>query len=666
MGGQDTDQAFAGSITRYLVGFLDDLGSAALVDAVKLAAGEHRPTDALLDETAWHTYDEVRALYEAAATALGGPEALRALGGHLWQATIGTPGMTEGLMALGGPEGLLGLLDAVAARITTVVEHTSAESAPHDWEATVRFHDGFEPFEAYCNFAAGLLAQIPPIYGMPAADVEETACARDGADACHFRIRWEADASGFDAMRLRVLEARLSSLESMVGDLISGERLEVVLDRVVSSASRAVQAMGVVLSVQLPGEAEPRLHWRGLTETVARQLAALPDGESPADRTFLAETVASSQRAYGRLCLVHDATARFLRHEVLLMRAFARLAAAALDSAFALEEAARQAATASTLLDLASELAEPGTTEEVAQRLAAAVPAVIDCDRAAVLLVDHETAEARIVATCGYDDEQRARAAMQVFRADPSLPGYDDLIVVDFDDLLPEDRAQVRDTAAMATVPMRAGGDLVGFVSALVNTDAQRLFTDEHVGVRLRGVAAQGATAIRNAQLVDRIRYQALHDPLTGLANLRLVEELAVAAIAQARRAGEGVAMLFLDVDRFKRINDTYGHGAGDELLRAVADRVRAQLREGDAVGRIGGDEFVVLLPRLSDGPEAAVAKLDAALAGQYELDTVTVEASVSIGWAEFPDDGDDVETLLKLADTRMYAAKLARRRAAS
>ena len=664
MKGRLAEQAFAGSITRYVVGFLDDLGGSALVDAVKEAAGDERPTGVLLDDTGWHTYEQVRALYEAAAEALGGPEALRALGAHLWKDTISTPGMTEGLMSLGGPEGLLGLLDAVAARITTVVEHTSAELAPNDWEATVGFRDGFEPFEAYCNFAAGLLAQIPPIYGMPAADVEETECARLGADVCRFRIRWEADASGFEAMRLRVLEARLASLESMVGELISGERLEVVLDRVVSSASRAVQAMGVLLSVRLPGEVEPRIHWRGLTETVVRELAALPEGVSPPDRTFLAETVASSQRTYGRLCLVHDATARFLPHEVLLLRAYARLAAAALDSAFALEDAARQAATASTLLGLASELAEPGTTEEVAHRLAAAVPAVIDCDRAAVLLVDHETAEARIVATAGYDEEQRARAATQVFRVDPSLPGYDDLTVVNFDDLLPEDRAQVRDTAAMATVPMRAGGDLVGFVAALVNTDAKRLFADPHVGVRLRGVAAQGATAMRNAQLVDRIRFQALHDPLTGLANLRLIEELAVAAIAQARRAGEGVAVLFLDVDRFKRVNDTYGHGTGDDLLREVADRVRGQLREGDAVGRIGGDEFVVLLPRLSDGPEAAVAKLDAALDGRYELGTVTVDASVSIGWAEFPDDADDIEALLKLADTRMYAAKLARRRA--
>jgi diguanylate cyclase (GGDEF)-like protein/PAS domain S-box-containing protein len=158
----------------------------------------------------------------------------------------------------------------------------------------------------------------------------------------------------------------------------------------------------------------------------------------------------------------------------------------------------------------------------------------------------------------------------------------------------------------------------------------------------------------------ERMEYAAQHDPLTGLPNRLLFEHDVAHAIVQARRDRRRLALLFLDMDGFKHVNDTLGHEVGDRVLQAMAKRLQACLREGDDVARFGGDEFVVSLPSLVDGQDAMpiAAKLLDALRAPLPIGQHEVHLSGSIGISLYPIDGEDIESLLRAADAAMYRAK--------
>ena len=162
----------------------------------------------------------------------------------------------------------------------------------------------------------------------------------------------------------------------------------------------------------------------------------------------------------------------------------------------------------------------------------------------------------------------------------------------------------------------------------------------------------------------ERIKYQAFHDSLTGLPNRMLLKDRLDTALAQARRSGEELAVIFIDLDRFKLVNDSVGHARGDMLLKGASDRILSLVREGDSLARVGGDEYVLLLPRVSDA-SAAGEVAERVLAGMREpwaLDGREYRITVSLGIAMYPSDGADADTLLRNADTAMYAAKEAGR----
>lgn len=166
----------------------------------------------------------------------------------------------------------------------------------------------------------------------------------------------------------------------------------------------------------------------------------------------------------------------------------------------------------------------------------------------------------------------------------------------------------------------------------------------------------------------DGLAIMATHDQLTGLPVRHLVHDRLHQALYVARRSGHKVGVLFIDLDGFKAINDGHGHAAGDSVLRNVAKRLRAALRAEDTVGRFGGDEFVVVLHRLSDSQDArpVAEKLMAAITTQ-PMDFGGRELSVgaSVGIALFPDHGEDPESLCRAADRAMYGVKRGRKSAA-
>jgi diguanylate cyclase (GGDEF)-like protein len=161
-------------------------------------------------------------------------------------------------------------------------------------------------------------------------------------------------------------------------------------------------------------------------------------------------------------------------------------------------------------------------------------------------------------------------------------------------------------------------------------------------------------------RMEERVNHMAFHDELTSLPNRLMLSQRLDQALSRHRRAGTQLAILFLDLDRFKVINDSLGHEIGDVLLRQVADRLRAQSREGDTVARMGGDEFVVLI----ENPEnladiaARAKRLVEQLSAPYLLGAKDRHVTLSIGISVFPADGSDAQSLLKAADVAMYRAK--------
>jgi diguanylate cyclase (GGDEF)-like protein/PAS domain S-box-containing protein len=161
-----------------------------------------------------------------------------------------------------------------------------------------------------------------------------------------------------------------------------------------------------------------------------------------------------------------------------------------------------------------------------------------------------------------------------------------------------------------------------------------------------------------------RAQYLATRDPLTDLPNRALLNERLSHSIAAARRSGTHIAVLFIDVDRFKSVNDSLGHHVGDKLLIAVASRIGRAIREGDTLARFGGDEFVVIVEslRAKDSVEGVARKIPAALAAPFDIDGHTLNVSASTGVTCWPDDGEDAQDLIRGADIAMYRAKERRR----
>jgi diguanylate cyclase (GGDEF)-like protein len=668
---EDSSQRhFSGIHVRIVVRYLEERFGSDVLRQVLHVAGERRSQTKLCDDSVWSSYAQVRSLFESTSTVLGGTQ-------WLTTAAIETPidsesgaEMAHTLQDLGSPGALLRIVaDSDAALGVSTIRITEGdEVGPCEWTIRERFRPGFAAFKEFCAFTAGMLAMLPKLFGLPVGDVIEEQCCCDGASHCTFRVRWQSatDASrerDYFETRCRLLDARLESLQHTVSQLVSAPDPVEGLSAIVDAAARAMFAPSFVLTIDEPYSSGLRILSIGAERASAERIGheiTEHDGRDVSGR--LVVEVASTRMRYGWFAAIDPGARQFLTQERAVLSSYADLAAAALDSASALEESRHQTATKGALLELSQSLSRILSTEAMAAELVRTVPKVLDCDRSMVLLVDPDTEQITIAATHGYptataeqlESVRFPRSAVEILESEILYFDAADIVALQSSYGL----SITDDTEALVSVPMLAGDVTVGGLLVSVTSGRGRLFEDPELADALRGLAGQGAMAISNARLIDRMRHQALHDALTGLPNRLLLLDRAQQILTRARREGTGVGALFIDLDGFKEINDSLGHAVGDKLLAVLAERFQGVMRESDTIGRLGGDEFVALVEgkSLEGGADLVAKRLLEAASEPFECDGLQLAVTASIGIAL--GDRRSADELLRDADAALYQAK--------
>ena len=483
--------------------------------------------------------------------------------------------------------------------------------------------------------------------------------------------------------QLRLMQERLEGVFSTALELLGEDDIDTLLSRIVSRAARAVSAPRHLLVARTSPASPVQLHHLGFSPSEAEALANELWSSDPDDAggSRLIVDIASSRRRYGRLAAVFPPGVRYFDSERRMLGLYAGYAAAALDMVSALEEARRSDATARALLGLATSLSQVTTTDGVAQLLADTAPAVTGCRDATVMVWDaaRSALTVRGVTSGAVLPEETSGAVVPVdgmtvaaseagaaTNEDSSLLEYltrtRSVLVVDGSTRDPRLHRLLRLAGATATLvaPLFAGDEFLGVLTANFEGVPATAVRNPDLHRRITALADQGVTALRNVDLLERISHVAWHDSLTGLPNRRLLEDRVEQELARSRRLGESLSVFFVDLDRFKTVNDTLGHAAGDELVRQVGRRLVATVRRQDTVARLGGDEFAVLLPQLAE--PAAIDHLAGrclgALRAPYEIFGRRVDLSASIGIASAPAHGDSYDELLRRADEAMYRSK--------
>ena len=450
---------------------------------------------------------------------------------------------------------------------------------------------------------------------------------------------------------------------------MSGDDVETLLGKITARAATAVRAQAYLLVVRLSADSPLQIHHQGVPAEALGPLVSEVMTDEPDDRggSRLIVDVRSGRHSYGKLAALVSPGARFFPEERSVLLSYAELAAAALDAAVALETAKRESSTAHALLALSHQLAGVCTPAETAQRLVDATRGVVSCDHASVWLVDEATSTVHTVGTSGYPAEvdEFLRSLSVSIEDTPELPrllALPEPVVVEADTADPYMQWLLEAIGAQAAmaVPLVGHDKVYGFLTVGVTSRPERLTSAADHVVRMSGLADQAVAALRNAELVEHIRHQALHDALTGLPNRALLEDRVDQALQQRRNRSGGVCLLFIDLDRFKVINDTLGHDAGDAVICQVAARLAGCLRSGDTLARLGGDEFAVVLNDAcgtAEGSDVAQRMLDS-LAQPLTVAGKEIFVTCSVGVAAAPEHGDEYPILLRRADAAMYEAK--------
>jgi diguanylate cyclase (GGDEF)-like protein len=656
-------------------------GDAAVTQLLARAGIEHEPTY-LENVDNWISLDEACALLEAGVAQTGDRSFARRVGEHTLRQHAGTQVATV-LRSLGSTEAVMQTIAQTSTRLSTVTKMEAIEARPGHAVVRALALEGITRRRIHCEWATGLLAGTPLLFGLPPARVSESECQARGGSQCLYTLSWDAELAALAAdpqQRVTALEAqlvamseRLQSVYATASELVATEDVDTVLHRIVELAGNAVRAPSRILAVRSSPDAEPRIYSHGIDARRAQALAraTLAGEATPGDSTVVVD-VTSSRRHYGQLIARYPGDTDFFPLEQELLGLYAKHAAAVLDTATALHESARRHEQVSSLLSLSHALAKAGTSEELAERLGASVPEVVDSDRVGVWLWSHLEQKLTPVVVAGRTRAQTAYLrGLEITPKD--TPHLAEMIAVpqpQFFELGTDDGfiAQLMHAlgvVGLVVVPIIARDVFVGVLTVSVVERPQRLRRDTDLVERLTGVAALAATAIQNGQLVDKLHHRASHDALTGLLNRVGFRQQIDRVLGEAVPTGRRVGLLFVDFDEFKRVNDAYGHDAGDELLRKAAQRLESVTRAGDRVARLGGDEFAVILAGVTDDEHmrAAEARVRDVFGEPFLLGDSALVIGVSVGGGVWPEHGRSVSELVRHADVAMYKDKLRGRR---
>jgi diguanylate cyclase (GGDEF)-like protein len=667
---RETSGATTGGLLRYVRSVAGEDAVARVLDR----AGVPWTAEQLEDQALWWSYATRIRLFEAATEVVGDPRLMYEVGASALQSGL-AHSIVILLRAMGTPRQVFRQLPRAVAKFSTTSTMEIVESGATS--AIIRFtlHEGFQHSRLDCIYAQGLLTTVPTVFGLPPAVIEHDECESDGAPACIYRLTWDRRSrlpgrrreGRARELELAALRSQLRALQSAATDLVGSDDVDTALDRIIARAAEAVLAPAYLLAVEGPGGGAPLVHSAGLEPAEVSALAAALLGGSDLGPHAVVVEVASARRSHGRLAAIYPTAGGVMGHEAALLAAYAGHAAAALDLIIAADGARREAERAGALLALAHELSAATDSAAVTAVVSEALPRIVGCTTAGILMWDPGTGSLQSHSSVGLSDQGAELLRTTMLRAEdvPELVGMltdREPIVIRSATSSPALRELLRGvgTEDVVAVPLLADTTFLGVATAGWAAGEAPETLDGDVLARLRGVGDQATTALQKARLLATVQHQATHDALTGLPNRTLFLDRLESALHDAAE-GAHLGVLFCDLDGFKQVNDTFGHAAGDELLRQVAARLRAAVRPGDTVGRLSGDEFAIILPALV-APDDAVglaARVDVCFTEPFRLEGTQVSAGTSVGVAVHdPASGRTAEQLLREADAAMYRHK--------